>query len=151
MQRLSKFGVLIHDWLLETMRNIQTVADKAAIGLSMACAIHCLAVPLLVVLLPALASLHLLDEAFHLWMLMAVVPTSAVALTLGCRKHGRYTVLIPGVLGIVTMCAAVLIGHDLLGEQGEKWLTLLGAAMVAAGHLWNHRLCSRSSCECPSQ
>ena len=151
MQRLSKFGVLIHDWLLETMRNIQTVADKAAIGLSMACAVHCLAVPVLVVLLPAVASFYLFDEAFHLWMLVAVVPTSVVALTLGCRKHGSYAVLVPGLLGIATLCAAVWIGHDVLGEQGEKLLTVLGATMVAAGHLWNHRLCSRSSCECPSQ
>lgn len=130
------------------MKNIQTVADKAAIGLSLACTIHCLALPLVVALLPALTSFNLLDEAFHQWMLVAVVPTSVLALTMGCRKHGSYRVVVPGVTGIVVMLAAVVIGHDLLGEVGEKSLTVFGAALVAFGHLWNHRLCQHVECEC---
>lgn len=50
--------------------------DKFAIGLSAMCAIHCLAVPVLLVLLPSAAALGLGNEQFHFWMLVAVLPSS---------------------------------------------------------------------------
>ncbi|MDB2409181.1 MerC domain-containing protein [Pseudomonadales bacterium] len=71
------------------MKNIQAVAEKAAISLSFICAVHCLALPLMVVFLPSLVVFNLEDEASHFWMLAAVVPTSLFALTLGCKKHKK--------------------------------------------------------------
>ncbi len=58
------------------MRTIQNFTDKMAISLSLLCAIHCLALPLLIVLLPSITALQLYGEDFHLWMLLAVIPTS---------------------------------------------------------------------------
>ncbi len=123
------------------MRNIQTLADKTAISLSFLCAIHCLAMPLLVTLLPALVALPMSDEAFHKWMLFGVIPISAAALLMGCKKHKRYRVLITGFIGLSILAAAALLGHDLLGETGEKTLTVIGAAVLAIGHFWNYRTC----------
>ncbi len=133
------------------MRNIQAIADKTAISLSVICTIHCLAIPIMVTLLPSLTALSLENEIFHIWLLIAVVPTSLYALTLGCGKHRRYRVLLPGVVGLVTLIATGLLGHDILGEIIEKSLTVVGASLVAIGHLWNHNLCQRSNCECHQQ
>ena len=52
---------------------LQEKMDKFAIGLSAMCAIHCLAVPVLLVLLPSAAALGLGNEQFHFWMLVAVM------------------------------------------------------------------------------
>ena len=128
------------------MHNWQVVSDKAAIGLSAACAIHCLLVPVALVLMPSVASLALADESFHVAILVAVIPASVVALTLGCRRHQRYRVTVMGGAGLVVLVVAALVGHDLFGEWGEKGLTLLGAFIVAVSHVSNYRLCQSHHC-----
>lgn len=131
------------------MINLQALSDKAAISLSVLCSIHCLAMPLLVVLLPSIGALPLSDEAFHLWMLYAVVPISAYALTMGCKNHKRYRVLVLGGIGLLLLVTAALAGHDTLGETGEKILTVVGTGFIAIGHIWNYRLCQQHShCGC---
>ncbi|MBU2869077.1 MerC domain-containing protein [Colwellia sp. E2M01] len=126
------------------MKVSQLLPDKFAIGLSMLCAIHCLALPIILVLLPSLGSLPLQDEAYHLWMLVAVIPISLYALTLGCKKHKKYQIFIWGALGLLLMVLAVLCGHELAGEYGEKILTLLGATFVSFAHLQNFRRCQKN-------
>lgn len=132
------------------MKNIQATADKAAIGLSFICVLHCLATPFMVVALPAVFAGFLSGETFHLWLLFAVVPISLLALTMGCNKHRRFNVVLLGCVGIAVMLSAVWLGHDKLGESGEQILTLLGACIIAVGHWFNHRLCRESDCECHS-
>ncbi len=150
----------------------QTFFDKAAISLSMLCTAHCLAVPVLLVLLPGLASLHLDNEAFHYWMVLAVLPVSLYALTLGCKQHKRPQLLMIGVCGLAFLLAPLVL-HDLFlhdvsdhamhaheglsheaqahksffGEHAEKIFTLIGAGLIALAHFRNYRLC-RSSKGC---
>lgn len=130
------------------MKNLQAITDKAAISLSFICTMHCLALPLVVVLLPTLTVFNLEDKASHLWMLAAVVPTSLFALTMGCKKHKKMAVMVFGLAGLAVLSAAVLLGHDMLSETGEQVLLATGAIIIALGHLKNHQLCKRSSCEC---
>ena len=131
------------------MINFQVYTDKTAIGLSLLCAIHCLATPLVIVLLPSLVALQFNSEAFHLWMVLAVVPTSVYALTIGCRQHKRYRLLTFGFIGLSCLIVAVMFGESLLGEAWEKTLTTIGAGLVAYGHYTNYRLCQKKKC-CPS-
>jgi len=131
------------------MKNIQSLSDKAAISLSLLCTIHCLGLPLAVVFLPSIAALPLADEAFHLWLLVAVVPISAYALTIGCKQHRRYRVFFTGAIGLSLLVIAALFGHDILGEAGEKTLTVIGTIVIALGHVWNYRLCqNKDDCSC---
>ncbi len=133
------------------MKNLQAIADKTAIGLSFVCTLHCLALPLLLLTLPAITALNLMDEAFHLWMLMVVVPVSLLALSMGCKKHKNLNVLLVSSVGLILLVAAAFVGHDLLGEAGEKTMTLVGALCISVGHYFNHRLCQSSrDCGCPS-
>lgn len=132
------------------MKQLQIIADKTAISLSVICTLHCLVLPFVVVMLPALAALNLQDETFHLWMVIAVIPISLLALTMGCKKHRDYRVPLLGITGLSLLILAVVLDHDLIGETGEVVLTVLGATIIAAGHLLNYRLCQRHHCECHS-
>jgi hypothetical protein len=133
------------------MNTTQTVTDKLAIGLSLGCAIHCLSLPVILALLPSLAALQLDNEAFHFWMLVAVLPTSVYALTMGCKQHKRYRLLIIGFIGLGLLVLALALGEERIGEAGEKMLTVIGAGFVAFGHWFNYRLChaqKHKDCTC---
>jgi hypothetical protein len=115
--------------------------DKVAIGLSTACAVHCLLLPIILILLPALGTSVFGDEIFHQWLLIAVIPTSLIALTMGCRQHKNLSVMIFGLLGLTILIPTAFFGHELLGEAGEKIASVLGAAFIALGHIQNSSLC----------
>ena len=128
---------------------IRPSADKAAISLSLLCALHCLATPVLITLLPSAIALKLDNELFHLWMLIGVVPISLFALTLGCREHRNLGVAGAGTIGIALMCGAIIFGNDLLGPFGERTLTLIGAGFVSVSHIRNFIICRQSKiCDC---
>ncbi len=132
-----------------SMKLEQYFFDKMAISLSLLCVLHCLALPLLLVLLPSLVALQLDNEAFHLWMVLAVIPTSTYALTMGCKRHKQYRFLAFGVIGLFLLLSA-LVGEEIIGEVSEKILTVLGAVCIAYGHFRNFRLCQQhEECPCP--
>ena len=133
------------------MYTAQAITDKLAICLSLMCAIHCLFLTSLLALLPSLVALKLDNEAFHLWMVVAVIPSSGYSLTLGCKQHKRYRLLILGLIGLTLLVIALVFGEDSIGEAGEKTLTVLGAGFIGVGHWFNFRLCQaqkRRDCSC---
>ena len=115
--------------------------DKFAILISSLCVAHCLIFPLLAVFAPSVITLGLSSENFHYWMVVAVIPSSLFALTLGCKKHANKTVLLIGALGLSCLLLAFALGGNVLGEWGEKSLTLMGAAIIAFSHIKNFKLC----------
>ena len=131
------------------MNNIQALTDRAAISLSLLCALHCLAFPWAVILIPSLAALPLEGETLHLWLLIAIIPASVFALTLGCRKHNYYPIAFLGAIGLSILIAALFVGEGEAGEMWEKILTVIGGAFIAVGHFWNFRLCRHhDNCSC---
>ena len=135
------------------MKTEQAITDKMAIGLSIACAIHCLFLPVVILMLPSIAALNLDNEAFHLWMVIAVIPCSIYALSLGCKQHSRYQFMSWGFAGLAMLVLALALGEARIGESGEKILTVLGAGCVAVAHWLNFRLCraqEHKDCACPA-
>ena len=134
------------------MKTQQVVTDKMAIGLSVACAIHCLVLPILILMLPSITALKLDNEAFHLWMVVAVIPCSIYALFLGCKQHNRRRLVFLTFIGLAMLLLALLLGEERIGGAGEKIMTLVGASIVALGHWRNFRLCKQreyKDCGCP--
>jgi len=143
------------------MKLTQTTADKFAIGLSLMCTVHCFATPIILALLPSLAVLQINAEQFHLWILAVlqinaeqfhlwilavVLPTSLLALSLGCKKHKRTRYMACGVVGLACLIIAVLLGQ----EEAEKALTLIGSAFIALAHWFNYQQCFKKNNEnCP--
>ena len=120
---------------------VQTFGDKAAIGISLICALHCIATPLLLLSIPAIGSWFIADEHFHQLLIYLVLPISVMALALGCRKHSNYRIFILGGCGLATLIAAAFFMHDLVGESGEQILTLIGTCLVTLAHWQNYQLC----------
>ena len=122
---------------MQDIRTSRVELDTAAISLSVICAAHCLLMPLAVAIVPALTATALNDEQFHRLLLVAVLPTSLLALGLGCRKHHRI-----GLFGL----GLVMLGHERLGEVGEKVIVLSGTAIIAYAHVRNYTLCRARVC-----
>lgn len=131
------------------MKNSLITADKLAISFSALCLVHCLVLPLLIVMLPTIGTLALQQEIFHQWMVIAVIPTSLYALTLGCKKHKQLSLIKFGIVGLIMLISALFIGELSFGELGEKLLTLFGASIIAIAHIKNYRLCQQADDCCP--
>ena len=96
------------------------LADKFAVSTSTICALHCIALPFVIGVFPAISASFLGDEVFHVWLLWAVIPLSAFGLSLGCGQHKNKTVLFAGLAGLSFLVFAAFAGHALLGENGER-------------------------------
>lgn len=123
--------------------------DGFAISASIGCMIHCLAFPLLVAALPAFSDLLDTGEAFHLIMLAAAVPTSALALIGGWRQHRAFVPLLTGMAGLVLMAAAIAFART---EALEIAITVAGSLLLASAHIanWRNRRCAARNV-CPLQ
>lgn len=111
--------------------------DGLAAGTSLACLIHCLALPLLIALIPALSELLRVPESFHRVALAFAVPASALALFLGYRRHHLINPVFPGVAGLALMASGAFAASSVLQETV---LTVVGSLLVAAAHYLNWRL-----------
>lgn len=98
---------------------ISKALDRVAISMAVICGIHCLVTPILLVVLPILATTFWVDENFHLWMLLLVIPTTTLAVWSGCRRHKDKWVVASAALGLGILVTALIAerldhahGHD---------------------------------------
>ena len=115
--------------------------DKFAISITTICAFHCLLLPVFLALFPTISSTLLGDEIFHKFLLFVIIPSSLIGLSLGCKKHKSLFVALMGLLGLTALIMAAFLDHDLVGEDGERILVVLGGVAIAFGHLKNFSLC----------
>ncbi|MGB0343991.1 MAG: MerC domain-containing protein [Coraliomargarita sp.] len=149
----------------------QRLLDKLAIGLAGVCAVHCLLTPVLVVLLPIVATSFFVHKDFHLWMLFGVLPTTTFAVFMGCRKHKDRWVVLCSLVGLSLLVSVVVserirnASHG-AGVNGEPhcedcardlsesplplkkaaWINTLGGVFLVGAHVRNFRLCRRQKC-----
>lgn len=129
------------------MNKLIDAGDKTAITLSFLCALHCIALPIVLIILPTVASLLAFDlESLHLWLIFVVIPVSAFALISGYMHHKRKNVLIISAIGMLLLIAAVIFGHDILAGKGEVILTLAGSVLIMFGHVKNFKLRRNEPC-----
>jgi len=116
---------------------MRPLLDGASVGLSVACLVHCLALPVAAAALPAFAGLFETPEWTHAALLALALPLSFSALVAGYRRHGRRLPIVVGGVGLALMAAGVAFEEMRLAEVG---LTVSGATLVALAHLrnWNH-------------
>ncbi len=133
------------------MLNIQAFADRSAIGLSLLCALHCLLLPIAIILYPHSTAFLPDDEVVHLSILFIVIPISLFALFKGAQIHKKSYVFFVGLIGLATLILALLLGHSILGNYGEKILTLIGSLIVIFAHFRNFSICRKNDCLCHSE
>lgn len=111
--------------------------DGFALSASFLCLIHCLALPLVLAALPALAAILHVPESFHLWMLVFAVPASMLAVLRGHRHHHRLQPPVIALAGLVLMTLGVLSARS---EWVELLLSVTGGLTLAWAHIVNWRL-----------
>ena len=126
----------------------QYVSDKFAMGLSLACVLHCFFVPSFLILSSGMLSISLDNEFVHKLLVLVAFPISSFALIKGYKYHKSSSFLPFGILGLVSLISAVVFGESILGEFGEKGLTLLGSILVAYSHFKNYKMCIKLDCSC---
>ena len=121
--------------------------DGMAVIFSGTCMVHCLLLPLMVTVFPIVQGSLLDEQQFHLVMLLLILPTSLIALTIGCRKHKDRLTLVLGTVGLVVLTFTALFGHDNFGYLGERIVTTIGGLVLALAHIQNFRCCRTVDCQ----
>jgi len=109
--------------------------------------IHRLMTPVLLICLPVFSASFLTGESFHAAILWFILPTSLVAVTLGCWRHKDRYVLALCAIGLAVIVIAARFGDALFGEPAEMVLTSVGSSLLIAGHFRNFGLCRVAACD----
>ncbi len=113
--------------------SIDGLLDGMGIGLSGACIIHCLFLPVIISLLPVLEG-WFAAEWVHQFMVLLATPVAGFALFKITQR--RFLIGTVMVLGIIFLLAGAFLEalHDY-----ETALTVSGALMLTGGHLLRWR------------
>lgn len=119
--------------------------DRLGIGVSGICAIHCLIFPIIISILPLWPIATTIHDWTHPVFVILLVPTVYFA---SRRSHYSKKVTLPLVTGLVLVILGWLLGHYWFGAGVETTMTLIGSAVLIAGHWMNfrhHRTCNNKS------
>ncbi|MXP26282.1 MerC family mercury resistance protein [Altererythrobacter indicus] len=122
------------------------LVEGTALTASFLCLIHCLALPLLLLILPGILGAFAASKGFHMAAFALVAPAAFCAFWLGYRHHRVVAPGLTGMVGVLCIGAALLPG---VSHAGETMLTVVGSLFLVAGHLWNWRKRSAHHA-CPS-
>ena len=89
-----------------------TWADWTGLAASIACGIHCAAMPLLLSYLPSFGLSWLAHEGFHQWMTVLCFIFAASAFIPGWRKHKSLVPAFSGVIGITLLSLSAFVFGD---------------------------------------
>jgi hypothetical protein len=126
-------------------------AERAATWLSLACAVHCLLMPLAISVMPLLGASGLthLGERAELVMTLLVVASALAGVSWGYRRHRDIRFVYATAVGL----AVYLLGHSLGHDQEGSWyaigLAVLGGLTLAGSSFLSARLshaCSHATC-----
>ncbi len=119
----------------EPMHSTAPDLDRIAMVLSGLCLVHCLALPLLFLVLPFVGGVA--DSHWHVPLLAVALPVSIVAIVIGYRRHGNRGIVAGIALGLALLVAGATVGHALLGSLADRLLTVAGSLTLAAMHWQN--------------
>lgn len=120
---------------------LQKLLDTSAVAISALCAVHCLALPVLLVLFPLLGATFMVDEHFHELLLWVILPTSVIAVGLARLNHRDTAVLVLVITGLAFIIGAALWAHNNAPAWVDTAMSVTGGLTLAAGHIRNFRIC----------
>lgn len=107
--------------------------DLYAAGLSTLCLLHCLALPLLVSLMP-LATLPAESHLLHQVLALAAVPVSLRVVWKAQSVPGNGLFIAAAVSGLTLLLVAAFVEP---AEAYEEPVTVVGGLLLASAHLWH--------------
>lgn len=121
-------------------------AERAATWLSLACAVHCLVVPVGMSLMPMVGlSGFALSEGVEAVLTCLVVASAVAGVSWGYRRHRDARIVLATTFGL----GGYLLGHALEGSAVGLVLAVSGALLLAASSFVGARLahqCEEATC-----
>ena len=113
------------------------LVDTTGACLSVACAIHCLAMPFLIAVLPLIGLGFLANERAELVLISGAIALAIGSLAWGVRHHRRWRAF------LILMVAVVFIATARTAVEGtfEVVFYSIGGLLIASAHLVNRHLC----------
>ena len=107
--------------------------DLYAAGLSALCLLHCLALPLLVTIMPLVAQTAE-SELVHQLLVVATVPVSlrVICTTFAVHRNRLFIAVVLGGLGLLMLAAFV----EAVSAYEEP-ITVVGGVLLCSAHLWH--------------
>ena len=87
-------------------------SDKLSICLSLCCILHCIALPIIILMIPSFASLWINNEKVHVILVLFAVPISLFAMAKSLRVHHNYKCISLAVIGLSLLVGAIFM-HDI--------------------------------------
>ncbi len=112
--------------------------DRLGIGLSLLCAIHCVATPMIILSVPIMARYYLAHPYFHLILALMIIPVGMVAFIHGFTHHKNYLVLLLGIPGLFIVTGIPYLIHRLQFDLNEPIFMTIGSGLLILAH-WNNR------------
>ncbi len=134
--------------------NDEIKLDKIGIFLSALCLIHCVASPIVIIMLPWLSSV--VDSIYaHIFFFVFVFPTAIFAFYHGAKRHHDYIPFKLGLLGISLLIIGILnqafqflhthtsgsSGSLVFGEILAHFPSILGSLILVLAHYRNLTNC----------
>ena len=106
-------------------------SDKLSICLSLCCILHCIALPVIILMIPRFASLWINNEKVHVILVLFAVPISLFAMAKSLRIHHNYKCISLAVIGLSFLVIAIFmhninfssesshIGHEEIAHHEE--------------------------------
>ena len=138
MQQYCKFCIFaIH-------MNVKLNWDGLGIATSIACAIHCAVLPLILTSLP-LFGVNIIHNLFFEWSMIAIAfVVGAYSLFHGYNKHHHSLQPV-----IVFAIGFVFLAGKQFFHAHETYLLIPAVLLIVTAHYLNYRLCHRSKCSSP--
>ena len=87
-------------------------SDKLSICLSLCCILHCIALPVIILMIPSIASLWINNEKVHVILVLFAVPISLFAMAKSLRIHHNYKCISLATIGLSLLVGAIFM-HDI--------------------------------------
>ena len=87
-------------------------SDKLSICLSLCCILHCIALPVIILMIPSFASLWINNEKVHVILVLFAIPISLFAMAKSLRVHHNYKCISLAVIGLSLLVSAIFM-HDI--------------------------------------
>lgn len=126
----------------ESRSRMQRLADRAGICLSVICIVHCIATPIILVLLPVMQILELWHGSLHV-VFAAIIPALALAAFIpGYKLHKEKRVFKIALIGFALIISGITVPHILKIEWLEPVLSICGSVFLVRAHIINRNLCA---------
>jgi hypothetical protein len=118
--------------------NYSSNKDIAGVSASLLCVLHCLAMPFLITMLPALAAT---EHKTHSVFAVVILLVGMLAFIPGYRKHRNKTIPAAGAAGVVMIIAVAMLPEMESEEMIETLMVVVGGLTLIAAHLRNAYWC----------